>query len=299
MDLSGVMPPIPTPFEHGKPALERLSENIQQWNRTQLAGYLVLGSNGEAVYLNLQEKLDVVQKAREAIPESKRMIVGTGSESTRETIDVTNRMADCGADCGLVSPPFYFKGSMHSEILVDHYTAVAEASQMPILVYNVPQFTGINLEPALVARLSEHPNIVGIKDSLGNVAQLQAICDSSHPDFQVFVGSAPVFFPSLCIGVHGGILAVANIIPDICIQLFDLFHQGQYEEARRLQSRMTPLAVAVTVKYGIGGLKMALDQVGYFGGEPRLPLKSPDQKGKQELAQLLRKLQGSGQKAEQ
>ena len=287
MVLSGVIPPIITPFEDGEPALDHLSENIRKWNRTQLSGYLVLGSNGEAVYLDEQEKLAVVRKARETIPASKCLMVGTGSESTRHTIRLTNLMADCGADFGLVSPPFYFKGGMREDILADHFTAVAEASRIPILLYNVPQFTGINLEPALCIRLSEHPNIVGMKDSLGNVGQLQEVLAARHPDFRVFVGSAPVFFPSLCIGVHGGILAVANVIPEICIRIFDSFHQGRYEEARELQARMTPLAKAVTVKYGIGGLKSAMDSAGYFGGEPRLPLKSPGPEVKNELQALL------------
>jgi len=291
MELSGVIPPITTPFHNDEPALGQLEDNIQKWNQTRLSGYLVLGSNGEAVYLQEQEKLSVVRKAREAIPPSKCLMVGTGSESTRETIRLTNQMVDCGADCGLVAPPFYFKGGMREPILLDHFTAVAEAARMPILLYNVPQFTGVNLEPGLVAKLSEHPNIVGIKDSLGNVGQLHEFLYSSHPEFRVFVGSAPVFFPSLCLGVHGGILAVANVIPEICIQIFDLFQQGRYDEARSLQTRMTPLAKAVTVRYGIGGLKAVMDRAGYFGGEPRLPLQSPAPEVTNELQALLTALQ--------
>ncbi len=287
MDLSGVIPPIPTPFEDGEPALGRLEENIEKWNRTQLSGYLVLGSNGEAVYLNEQEKVSLVQKAREATSTSKFLMVGTGAESTKETIHLTNLMADCGADFGLVAPPFYYKGGMREGILLDHFTAVAEAARMPILLYNVPQFTGLNLEPGLVAKLSQHPNIVGLKDSLGNVGQLHESLFSSQPGFRVFVGSAPVFFPSLCLGIHGGILAVANVIPDICIQIFDLFQQGRYEEARSLQTRMTPLAKAVTVRYGIGGLKAAMDRAGYFGGDPRLPLQRPAPEVENELQALL------------
>jgi 4-hydroxy-2-oxoglutarate aldolase len=291
MELSGVIPPITTPFHNGEPALEPLEDNIRKWNQTRLSGYLVLGSNGEAVYLDEQEKCAVVRKAREAVPPSKCLMVGTGSESTRETIRLTNQMVDCGADCGLVAPPFYFKAGMREPILRDHFTAVAEAARMPILLYNVPQFTGVNLEPGLVARLSEHPNIVGIKDSQGNVGQLHEYLYSSHPDFRVFVGSAPVFFPSLCLGVHGGILAVANVIPEICIQIFELFQQGRFEEARDLQTRMTPLAKAVTVRYGIGGLKAVMDRAGYFGGEPRLPLQRPAPEVTNELQALLLALQ--------
>jgi 4-hydroxy-2-oxoglutarate aldolase len=161
MNLSGVLPPMTTPFQNGKVALNRLKENFQKWNRTGLSGYLVLGSNGEAVYLNEREKMRVIEASRESIPASKVMMVGTGTESTQETIRFTNQAAKMGAECALVVTPSYFKGSMRPQVLHDHFIAVAEKSRMGILLYNVPQFTGINMEPELVARLSEHPNIVG------------------------------------------------------------------------------------------------------------------------------------------
>jgi 4-hydroxy-2-oxoglutarate aldolase len=290
MNIEGVLPPITTPFENQELALDKMVENIQKWNETALSGYLVLGSNGESVYLAEKEKLTIVTKAREIIPASKNMIVGTGLESTRETIRLTNLMADSGADCGLVSPPCYFKSSMQQRILADHYTAVAEASRMPILLYNVPQFTGVNLDASLVAKLSLHPNIVGLKDSSGNIAQLSEILSSTREGFIVLVGSAPVFYPALCIGANGGILAVANVIPAICTDIFALYQQGLFQEARKLQNRMTPLAQAVTVKYGIGGLKAAMDAAGYFGGKPRLPLQAPDTEVREEIKLLLRDL---------
>lgn len=290
MNIEGVIPPISTPFENGEPALDKLVQNIQKWNETALSGYLVLGSNGEGVYLTETEKLAVVHKARETIPDSKFMIVGTGLESTRETIRLTNLMAESGADYGLVSPPFYFKNSMQEKILADHFQAVAEASRIPILLYNVPQFTGINLTPSLVSQLSAHPNIVGIKDSSGNIAQLNEILFSTQDEFAVFVGSAPVFFPALCIGARGGILAVANVLPQVCTDIFDFYQQGRFQEAKELQNRMTPLAKAVTASYGIGGLKTAMDAAGYFGGQPRLPLQRPNAEVRKEIRALLRDL---------
>ncbi|MDO9350895.1 MAG: dihydrodipicolinate synthase family protein, partial [Deltaproteobacteria bacterium] len=167
MKLSGVIPPITTPFEKGNLALDRLKENFNIWNKTGLSGYLVLGSNGEAVYLNEKEKMKVIEASRESIPESKAMIVGTGAESTQETIRFTHQAAKIGANFGLVVTPSYFKGSMKPQILYDHFIAVAESSRIGILLYNVPQFTGINLDAEVVAKLSFHPNIVGIKDSSG------------------------------------------------------------------------------------------------------------------------------------
>ena len=290
MKLSGVMPPITTPFQDGKFASDKLKQNFQKWNKTGLSGYLVLGSNGEAVYLNEKEKIKVVEICRESIPTSKIMLVGTGMESTEETIRFTNQMAKMGADYALVVTPSYFKGSMKPQILYDHFIAVAESSKIGILIYNVPQFTGINLEPELVAKLSEHPNIIGIKDSSGNIGQLSEIINLSQKGFAVFVGSAPVFFPALCVGAVGGILAVANVVPQECVQIQNLFNKGKMDEARTIQSQFTPLAKAVTTKYGIGGLKMAMDLAGYFGGNPRLPLKKPGKEVGEELKRLLLRL---------
>ena len=290
MKLTGVLPPITTPFENGKLASTKLKMNFQKWNQTGLSGYLVLGSNGEAVYLNEKEKIKVVEISRESIPTSKIMLVGTGMESTQETILFTNQMAKIGADCALVVTPSYFKGSMKPQILYDHFIAVAESSRIGILIYNVPQFTGINLDPEVVAKLSEHSNILGIKDSSGNIGQLSEIINLSQKGFAVFVGSAPVFYPALCIGAVGGILAVANVVPQECVQIQNLFDKGKMNEARLLQSRLTHLAKAVTTKYGIGGLKMAMDLAGYFGGNPRLPLKKPGKEVEEELKRLLLRL---------
>jgi 4-hydroxy-2-oxoglutarate aldolase len=212
-------------------------------------------------------------------------------EATQETIRATNQAARMGADCALVVTPCYFKGSMKPQILYDHFISVAESSKIGILLYNVPQFTGINMEPELVAKLSEHPNIIGIKDSSGNIDQLSEIVHLSQKGFAVFVGSAPVFFPALCVGAIGGILAVAQVAPQECVQIQNLFNKGKMDEARILQNRLTPLAKAVTVKYGIGGLKMALDLTGYFGGDPRFPLKRPGKEVEKELKKLIVKLE--------
>jgi 4-hydroxy-2-oxoglutarate aldolase len=290
MKLSGVMPPITTPFQDGKLSSDKLKNNFIKWTKTGLSGYLVLGSNGEAVYLNEKEKIKVVEISRTSIPGSKLMMVGTGMESTQETIRFTNQVAKIGANFALVVTPSYFKGSMKPQILYDHFIAVAESSRIGILVYNVPQFTGINLEPEWVAKLSEHPNIIGIKDSSGNIGQLSEIIHLSQRGFAVFVGSAPVFFPALCVGAVGGILAVANVVPQEYVRIQSLFNKGKMNEAKTLQSQLTPLAKAVTTKYGIGGLKMAMDLTGYFGGNPRLPLKKPGKEVEQELKRLLLQL---------
>jgi 4-hydroxy-2-oxoglutarate aldolase len=292
MELAGVMPPIATPFEGGDVALDRLRKNFQIWNETDLSGYLVLGSNGETAYLNDKERLSVVETSREAIPPSKLMLVGTGMESTQETIRFTNRVAQMGADYALVITPSYFKGSMTPQILHDHFISIADSSRIGVLLYNVPKFTGINMEPDLVARLSEHPNIVGLKDSSGHIGQLSEIVHLSRKGFAVFTGSAPVLFSALCIGAVGGIVAVANVIPQESSKIQALFNEGNIDEARDLQNRVTPLAKAVTVTYGIGGLKVAMDLAGYFGGNPRPPLQRPGKEAEEELRQLLLQIKG-------
>ncbi len=284
------MPPITTPFQEGELALDKLKDNLRKWNQTGLSGFLVLGSNGETVYLNDKEKIKVIEVCRNSIPADKIMVVGTGLESTQETIRFTNQAAKMGADYALVITPSYFKGSMKPEIIHEHFIAIAESSKIGVLLYNVPQFTGINMEPELVAKLSEHPNILGIKDSSGNIGQLSQIVDLSQNGFTIFIGSAPVFFPALCIGATGGILAVANVIPQECVQIQKLFSEGKLDEARALQGQITFLAKAVTTKYGIGGLKIAMDLAGYFGGNPRRPLQRPGKEVEEEFNQLLLRL---------
>jgi len=287
MRLGGIMPPITTPFQKGELASDKLKDNLRKWNQTGLSGYLVLGSNGETVYLNDREKTKVVEVCRDSIPADKTMVVGTGLESTQETIRFTNQVAKMGADYALVITPSYFKGLMKPETIREHFIAIAESARIGVLLYNVPQFTGINMEPELVAGLSEHPNILGIKDSSGNIGQLSQIVDLSQNDFTVFTGSAPVLFPALCIGAAGGILAVANIIPQECVRIQGLFDEGKLDEARALQGQLTPLAKAVTTEHGIGGLKIAMDLAGYFGGNPRRPLQRPGKEVEEELNRLL------------
>jgi len=260
------------------------------WNKTSLSGYLVLGSNGESGYLNERERLKVFEVSRDSIPKNKIMIAGTGLEATQETLRLTNEAAKIGADYAMVVTPCYYKGSMKATILHDHFAAVADSSRIPILPYNVPQYTGVNMEADLVVKLSRHPNIIGLKDSSGNIGQLAQIIHGSKKGFAVFTGSAPVLFPALCIGAVGGILAVANVLPRQCVQIQNLFNDGRLDEARALQNRLTRLANAVTTKHGIGGLKMAMDLAGYFGGDPRSPLKRPGPEIETELKGLLHQL---------
>lgn len=273
IELKGVLPPVPTPFgEDGEVAYERLAENLQRWNRTGLSGYLVIGSNGEFATMTELEKLRLLEVARKHIPAEKRLIAGTGCESTRETVALTRRAASVGAEAALVVTPWYNKGAMKTRELMAHFTSVADAAPIPVLLYNVPQFTGVTIEADAVARLAEHPNIIGMKDSLGDMELFAEYIRVTPPSFVLFIGSALSFYTALCLGARGGILALANIVPQECVGIQRVYEDGKHEEAKRLQLRLLPLASAIGSRFGIGGLKAAMTLLGYYGGAPRPPL---------------------------
>lgn len=288
IDLNGILPPIATPFDKkGNIAHEELSRNVARLSQSGIRGVLVLGSNGEYPYLSEVEKRDAIKTVVAATPNDMVVMVGSGCESTRETIRLTKDCADLGAHAALIVTPCYYGGKMTPMALQDHFGKVASQSPIPILLYNVPKFTNINIDLATILKLSCHPNIVGIKDSSGNVAQLGEILARTDDDFQVLVGTAGVLHAALTLGCPGGILALANVAPRECVQIQKLLTEGQVGQARDLQLRMLPVNRAVTATYGIAGLKAALDMVGYFGGEPRSPLMPLDETAREELKQIL------------
>lgn len=288
VSLRGVFPPIPTPFDgEGEVHYQGLVKNLERWNQYDLAGYVVLGSNGEGVLLAEKEKVRVLETARQYIPSDKLLIAGTGCESTRQTLALTRKAAKAGADAALVVTPHYYSAKMTSDSLVQHYCAVADASPIPILIYNVPKFTNVNMDAAAVARAAQHPNIVGVKDTSGNVTQLADTVRLAGPGFQVLAGSASFFFPGLAVGAVGGILALANIAPDQALELYRLFKTGVWDRAAELQRRILPINAAVTARFGIAGLKAALDMLGYYGGPVRSPLLNLTDGEGQTLRQIL------------
>lgn len=273
LELSGIFPPITTPFaSDGELLLDQFKDNLRRWSDFGLAGLTVLGSNGESAYLSDEEKLLLVREARPLIPTGKIMIVGAGKESTRLTARFILKIADLGADCALVGTPCYFKSSMTDEALLAHFWTVADESRVPVLVYNVPQFTGINTSASLIEKLSEHQNIVGLKESSANLP-LQAEIRRRTPErFQILVGSASTLLPSLIQGAGGGVVAISCALPGMTVDLYQTFRSGDWKKAAELQDRLSPPALAVTTQFGVPGLKAAMDLVGFYGGEPRLPL---------------------------
>jgi 4-hydroxy-2-oxoglutarate aldolase len=298
MDFSGVFPALTTPFaDDGSVSLADLKHNIQRYNATDLAGYVVNGSTGESVLLKPAEVDGILVTVKEAAAKGKKLIAGTGAESTAETIERTKRAAEIGYDAALVKTPYYYKPSYKPEVHVAHYRRVADESPIPVLLYSVPQFTGIALESPEVILLAQHSNIIGIKESSGNVQRVAEIIAGTPPAFQVLVGAAPTVYPSQVLGARGAILALASALPEKCVALFELVRKGHHEKARELQSVLALASKRILSEMGIAGLKHVMDQRGYRGGLPRLPLLPLHQEQKKRLNEFLATLEPAAVRA--
>jgi len=273
MRLTGVYPPIATPFTpSGDLDPAALAANIARWNDTGLSGYVVAGSNGESAHLEDAEVVEAVRVVRRAALPEQAVIAGTGRQSTRATIALTRAAADAGADYALVMNPSFYPGELTADVLAGHYLAVADASPVPVVIYNVPKFTHLNIPVAAVARAAAHPNIVGIKDSAGDIGQIIDLLRACPPEFAVLLGNSPAFLSGLQVGAAGGVLALANVAPRECVAIARLLAEGRAREATEIQFRLMPVGRAVTSGFGVPGLKAALDLLGYYGGPPRRPL---------------------------
>ena len=271
--FAGIYTPIATPFRDDGAVDERaLAANVARWMTTSLTGLVVLGSNGEAAQLEDDEADRVVEIVRAGVPSSRPLIAGTGRESTRATIAANRRAAAAGVDAVLVRTPSFFKPQMTSDAFVRHYTEVADASPVPVLLYNVSIYTGVNLLPDAVERLAVHPNIIGIKESGSDVGQMAEYVARTPDDFTVLAGSAATLVHAFCAGCDGAILALASLVPDECVRMMTLVTERRLDEAQALQRRLMPLARSVGSTYGVPGLKAALELIGYTGGAPRPPL---------------------------
>lgn len=287
--IKGIFAPIPTPFKDDKIDYDSMKYNLNKWNKTSLTGVVVLGSNGEFAYLSYQEKLELMKFVRENLDEDKMVIAGTGCESTRETIELTKEAGEIGCDAALVLTPYYYKGAMTDEALYQYFVEVANESPIPIMLYNMPRNAGINMSSDLVIKLSKHNNIVGIKDSSGNIVQIAEMCANTADDFSVFAGSGSFLFPALAVGAVGGTLAVANIMPEQCVEIYNSVMEKDYDKARELQYVLLEPNKAVTAKYGISGLKVALNLLGYRGGSVRKPMLSAGDEVKVKIEEILKR----------
>lgn len=286
--FTGIYAPIATPFRDGEIDYAALKFNLDRYSATGLAGLVVLGSNGEFALLDMNEKTQLIEFVRQNTAAGKRIIAGTGCESTRDTIRLTRHAASVGADAALVITPHYYKGSMTEPVLEQYFREVADASPLPVMLYNMPGNSGINMSSGLVKRLATHPNIVGVKDSSGNIVQIAEIIAGTPADFSVFAGSGSFLYATLVLGGVGGTLAVANILPEMCVALYQAVQTGDHAQAKQLQHQLLAPNAAVTSRFGIPGLKQAMELVGLRGGLPRAPLQPLPAQHLPELQQILR-----------
>ncbi|HEY7698037.1 MAG TPA: dihydrodipicolinate synthase family protein [Vicinamibacteria bacterium] len=288
MRLEGIIAAIPTPFYPDETLnLEALESNVKRWNETSLSGYTVLGTTGEFVSLTLDEKKRVLERAREAASREKVFLAGTGAESTFETLALTRFASDLGADYAILVTPHYNRRAFTSKSLVEHYHRVAEASVIPVVVYHIPACTGLTLEPATVARIAEHPNVAGIKDSSGDVLALQETKRLCPEEFAVLTGSAQILLAAFTVGAQGAILADACAAWDEPAELLEALAAGDIDRARGIQMRLARFSRDVVVRYGIPGMKALLDRMGFHGGPPRLPLLSLDSDAAEDVERAL------------
>lgn len=298
-NLRGVLLPCPTPFEmEDSVSTPALCSNIAEWNQTGVAGYALLGSTGERVHLGERECLQVIEAARPCVPDHLAFIVGAGQQSTRATVDEVRQVAEAGADAVLVITPHFYRAEMTQETLFKYYTAVADSSPVPVLLYSVPHLTNVQLTPETIARLAGHENIIGVKDSSGDILALAETYRLVPPEFVVLTGNGAALYPALCVGARGGILAIGCIAPRLAVSVYEAFRVGEHERALREQQQLTMLTKLVLVRYGISGLKAALDMLGYAGGPVRAPLTPASEKAREEIAKVLKETGLLGEESE-
>jgi 4-hydroxy-2-oxoglutarate aldolase len=288
MQLHGIIPALTTPFDaQGSLALNRLRENIAAYNQTGVSGYLAVGSTGESVLLDRAEFEKVLATVREAAAPGRILIAGSGVDSTSETISRTDVAASLGYDFALVCTPCYFKPMMRPEVLAEHYKRVADASRIPILLYSVPQFTGVAIEADLAAQLAKHPNIAGMKDSSGDVDRVGAILSCVPETFQLVTGAATTVYPAMQLGAKGAILALADFLPELCVALYNAVAARDPRKSLELQRRILQASNGIAKRLGISGLKYAMDCRGYYGGPARRPLLPLDEAQKREVESIV------------
>jgi len=289
--VHGIFAPIATAFDaSGDVDYSVFAENTVTFGATKLSGLVVLGSNGEFTLLSHEEKVKLVETARNHLPADKMVIAGTGCESFRETLQLTKECAAVGADVALVVTPNYYKKDMNGPALEKFYTMLADASPIPVMIYNMPGNSGVNVPSSLTLKVAAHPNITGIKDSGGNIVQISEVLAKAPEGFSVFAGSGSYLLATLMLGGVGGTLAVANVVPDYCAEIQENFEKGDLEKARKMQLALLPLNAAVTSRFGIGGMKAAMDMVGFKGGLPRLPILPAGEETGKEIARILKEL---------
>lgn len=287
----GIIPPHITPFtKNGDIDEAGLRRNVDFWIEAGVNGLATCASNGEAVYMNSEERKQVltavIDQANGRVP----VIAGTGAPSTRDAISQTREAKDLGVDAALVVTPYFF--TPKQEEILGYYQDIAEAVDIPIILYNVPKFTGVNMEPSVVARLAEYDNVVGVKDSSGDMRQMQFLLNLAGDRISVLSGVGNLIFPNLVSGGQGGIVAVANVVPSTCVEIYEKFIKGDLKGAREAQAEIVALNDFLTRQHGVPAVKAAMNLLGQRGGYPRRPLLPISEKVMEELKSILKMVKG-------
>ena len=289
--FAGIYTPLATPFAaDGSLDARGLARNVEKYLRSPLTGLVVLGSNGEAPQLEEHEADLAIKTVRDVMPKDRPLLAGTGRESTAATIAATERASTLGVDAVLVRTPSFYKGQMTTDAFVKHYTQVADRSPVPVLLYNVTMYTGVNLLPEAIGMLSKHPNIVGIKETNSEMVQFGEYLARAADGFTVLAGSGATYFSALMLGAHGAILAVAGVAPDLCVKIVSAIREGRIDDARKMNRQLAPLSKLVGATYGVPGLKAALTLLGFDGGLPRPPLQPVGQQAVDAIREQLGEL---------
>ena len=270
MKFEGIFIAAITPFNGQKIDYEAMEFNFERWNKTDVSGYLLLGSTGEFVSLNHQEKIELMKFSRSLIPEEKIMLTGVGCHSVFETVQLSNHATNVGADGILIITPHYYNTLITTVMLRRYYLAIAEEVSLPVFLYNIPQFTGVNLSTELVKVLCRHERIVGTKDSTGNLSRIFELVEAEEK-INVLVGDVISLVASLQMNADGAILAVANALPQELCGIYRLCFQNQTEKAMRQLTSLVKLTKATVSKFGIPGLKGLMKFMNYKPGDPRMP----------------------------
>lgn len=271
--FEGIFPPVTTPFDSSDEVdYQAFEENLERYCEFDLSGILILGSTGESVHLTDSESLELVKIASATLPENKDLIVGLSSLSLHQTLKFLSQVEKFRINSILLSVPSYYKNRMNGEALKRYFLSVADASRFPILLYNIPQYSGIELSADIVRSLAEHDRIAGMKDSSGNLIYLQGIQQATKDrNFEVVGGSAETLVPAWSLGVRAGIYAAACAVPQLVLDVAASAAERR-PDAETKQAELFQISYLLVKTLGIAGIKYAMDLMGFRGGEPRTPL---------------------------
>ena len=289
--LSGVFPPCMTIFD-GKEevAYEKIAKNIERYNQTKLKGYMPLGSNGEFRSLNDEESVKIIEVYQKYRAKDKTLIAGVARESAKITIEFIKKISDRGVDFATILPPYYFVNFMTDDALIKYYTTIADQSPIPVMMYNAPKFSaGLTYSTQLVSVLAAHPNIAGLKDTSKEDISIYVNAVPKGANYYVLAGTIEKFYKGLVAGAIGGVLSIANYLPEMCCKLHELYKTGNLEEAQKLDVYARQLSKNAAGNYGVAGVKAAMDLLGYQGGNPRIPVLPMSDEARAELKAVLKK----------